>query len=84
MRIWLSTRSGGTNLARPFQPGSPRGQPAWGGRAGNCQGNDPRRVAKAETNLYAIVATRRKPARTLIPALKRRAKIAPTLRVEGT
>jgi hypothetical protein len=70
MLISLSTRSGGANLALS--------------RPGIDKETNPRRIATLETNLYSIVAMRRKQARTLIPALKRRAKFAPTLRVEGT
>jgi hypothetical protein len=93
----LSTRSVRMNLARPFKgnnilddillPFQGRGP-----RAGNPRGVEgregpiarARRVATSETGANSIVATRRKQANNLIPALKRRAKFIPTLRVEDT
>jgi hypothetical protein len=43
-----------------------------------------RRVATREINANSIVATRRDLLAKVIPALKRRAKLIATLRVEGT
>jgi hypothetical protein len=65
-----STRSVRMNLARPFKAGE---------RSTRCL----RRVATSETRPDSIVALRRGQAVNPIPALKRRAKFIPKLRVEG-
>ena len=67
----LSTRSVDLNLARPF-------------KAGKVRTKFSRRVATPESNVNSIVAMRREPLHHRIPALKRRAKFKPTLRVEDT
>jgi hypothetical protein len=67
----LSTRSVDMSLARPF-------------KAGKVKQNRPRRVATHETGSRIQSSLSDENRNDLIPALKRRAKLMPTLRVEDT
>jgi hypothetical protein len=67
----ISTRSVGMSLARPF-------------KAGENQQHRLRRVATLESGNQIQSSLRDENSPILIPALKRRAKLISTLRVEGT